>query len=550
MNHLSQPQVVQPGFGLSTEESALLWQQVLTHSINGLVGLVAVRDDTSPHRAIVNFRYLFMNQTALRDTLQNNNPANNPITGQLLTDFFPFIRESKLWQTYIKVVETGEASRVEQSFRIGDREAWVIQSASAFGTDGLLLSYTDTSDLHQTARRLAQQTTLLNGVLNSSPNAIVVFEAIRSPQQAITNFQVTLANRQFETLAGQATVRFTGLMLTDFYPLKPERMVRLCERIDAGQSVEIDEFIPMLNRWFHITLTPLNDGFVATLQDITASKQMHQQLEATVQELHRSNESLEQFAYVASHDLQEPLRKIIAFGDVLSNQFSNELSEPASDLIRRMQGSARRMRSLVQDLLTYSRLSGDTKTFGLVDLNQLIASVAEDLELAILDQKAQLTTGHLPLVWGDASLLRQLFQNLLSNALKFQKAQTDGTKIPPFITVNGYAATEAELPDGFLKTDAFQIGKRFAVISVKDNGIGFDERYLDRIFTIFRRLHGRMHYTGTGTGLAICKKVVDIHGGYITASSQEGHGATFRVYLPLPQSASGGHRHTLKPLPQ
>lgn len=533
MNHLSLNQVIPPGFDLSIEESALLGQQVLTHSINGLVGLEAVRNEDSTDRAIVNFRYLFMNQTALRDTLKNNTDETDTVTGRLLTDFFPSIRDSKLWQTYIKVIETGEASRVEQSFRIDDREVWVIQSASPFGTDGLLLSYTDTSDLHQTARRLARQTTLLNSVLNSSPNAIVVFDAIRNTQQTITNFQVTLANRQFESLTGQTMMRFTGLMLTDFYPLKPDRMVRLCERITSGQTVEVEEYIPILNRWFHVTLTPLNDGFVATLQDITASKQMHQQLEATVQELRRSNESLEQFAYVASHDLQEPLRKIIAFGDVLSNQFSGELSEPASDLVQRMQSSARRMRSLVQDLLTYSRLSGDIRTFGLVDLNQLVALVADDLELTIIDKKAQLIIDTLPSVWGDTSLLRQLFQNLLSNALKFQKTQPDGTKITPLIRVNGYASAQLELPDDLLQTDRSQAPKRFAVISISDNGIGFDERYLDRIFTIFRRLHGRMHYTGTGMGLAICKKVVDIHGGHITASSQEGHGATFRVYLPL-----------------
>ncbi|QIP13228.1 PAS domain-containing protein [Spirosoma aureum] len=533
MNHLSSFNAAPPGFVLSTEEQAFLWQQVLAHSINGLVGLIAVREGSAPDGPIINFQYQFANQTALKDTFPGSQSEKTAIIGRLLTDFFPSVRETKLWQTYLKVIETGEAHRIEQNYKIDDREVWVVQSAAPFGRDGLLLSYTETSDLHQTARRLARQTTLLNGVLNSSPNAIVVFEAVRNAQQAIINFKITLTNRQFDELVGQADMRFTGLLLTNIYPLKPQRMDRLRQMLNTDETIRIEEFVPALGRWFDVTLNHLNDGFVATVQDITTAKQMHQQLEVTVQELHRSNHNLEQFAYVASHDLQEPLRKIVSFGDVLNDQFAHELSESAADLIRRMQTSAGRMRSLVQDLLTFSRLSGNSTTFGLVDLNHLVASVADDLELTIYDRKAQLTINILPAVWGDASLLRQLFQNLLSNALKFQNSTPTGGPIPPRVSIGGYVATESELPAALSQSDVSQAGRRFAVLTVSDNGIGFDERYLDRIFTIFQRLHGRMQYAGTGMGLAICKKVVDIHGGHITAKSQEGNGATFSIFLPM-----------------
>ncbi|MCK8490823.1 ATP-binding protein [Spirosoma sp. RP8] len=530
MTNLSLYQTAPPGFELSTDERAFLWQQVLNHSINGLVGLVAVREGVSPDGPIVNFQYRFANNTALRDTLGNNHEESADITGRLLTDFFPTVRETKLWQTYIKVIETNEAQRVEQTYKVGDHDVWIVQSAAPFGRDGLLLSYSETSDLHHAARRLARQTTLLNGVLNSSPNAIVVFEAVRDDQHNLLNFCIALTNQQFERLISQTPMHFTGLLLTDIYPVKPEWMEQLRHMLDTGDAICFEEYAPSLDRWFNVTLNHLNDGFVATIQDVTEAKQLQQQLEATVQELHRSNHNLEQFAYVASHDLQEPLRKIVSFGDVLNDQFTEELSAAATDLIQRMQVSAGRMRSLVQDLLTFSRLSGDAKTFSPVDLNKLIDLVADDLELTIYDCKAQLTVDPLPMVQGDVALLRQLFQNLLSNALKFQQIDSAGTPIPPQVRISGYVATESDLPATLL--DGPSAEGQFAVLTVADNGIGFDERYLDKIFTIFQQLHGRMQYDGTGMGLAICKKVADIHGGYITASSQEGNGAIFRVFLP------------------
>ncbi|GAB3492861.1 hypothetical protein GCM10027341_07480 [Spirosoma knui] len=514
---------------LTLEEQAQLWQQTLNYSVNGLVGLEAVRDDA---QQIINFRYRFVNQVALRDTIQAKANHTNLIGG-LLTDFFPVIQHSSLWETYINVVETGETHRFEHQYTLDKRDIWIVQSASSFGKDGLLLSYTETSDLHLAARRVSRQTALLNGVLNSSPNAIVVFEAIRDGQSALVDFHISLVNRVFETMTGRDAAFFSATTLMAIYPIGPLRIQRLQHLLDTGEPIHFDEFVAALGRWLDITLTRLNDGFVATIQDITAQRQVQQQLETTVQELHRSNQNLEQFAYVASHDLQEPLRKIVSFGDVLNDQFADGMSESAADLIRRMQRSANRMRSLVQDLLAFSRLSGNTESFGLVDLNHLIASIVDDLEITIQDQRATIRLESLPAIWGDASLLRQLFQNLISNALKFQRPNRIDQSALPQITARGRVAASQELPLCLLNTDSSQAGRRYARIEIQDNGIGFDERYLDRIFTIFQRLHGRMHYTGTGMGLAICKKVIDIHGGHITAVSREGEGATFVLHLPM-----------------
>ncbi|MGF7216415.1 signal transduction histidine kinase [Spirosoma lacussanchae] len=522
------------GFDRSTpDEKADIWQQVLNHSVEGLVGLVAVRSGDSDQGAIVNFRYKFINQIALRDTFRRHPEQLHDITGRLLTDFFPSIRDTALFHTYVQVIETGKPQRVEQHYNVDHRDIWVIQSVAPFGQDGVMLSYSETSDLHQAARRLSRQTNLLNGVLNSSPHGIVVFETIRDGLGQLTGFHITLVNQMFELQTGRTSSYFVGLSLNDIYPIGPGRVEQLKRLLETGQPIHFDEFIPALGRWFNLTLTRLNDGFVATVQDITTEKQVQQQLEETVQELHRSNRNLEQFAYVASHDLQEPLRKIVAFGDVLNSQFASQMSEPASDLIRRMQRSAGRMRSLVQDLLTYARLSGSRDTFGLVDLNQLLASVMDDLEITIQERNTRVDIGMLPAVWGDAALLWQLFQNLMSNALKFQKPGQHLSGPLPHVRVQGRVATDTELPAGLSATDVSQSGRRYAIIEVIDNGIGFDERYLDRIFTIFQRLHGNLHFGGTGVGLAICKKVIDLHGGTITALSREGEGATFVLYLPM-----------------
>ena len=509
-----------------TQEQASLWQQLLQHSVSGLVGFKAERNEEGQ---ICNLRYSFINKVALRDTFSiGQQIEEKELIGRCVTDFFPAIRESGIWRTYINVLETGNAQRLEQKYTLNGRDVWVAQAVAPFGQDGLLLSYSETSELHDTAHRLTHQSALLNEILNSSPNAIAVFEAVRDSAGALIDFRTTVVNRMVEVLSGLPADSFINTRLSQIHLLTPDSFERLTNLLITGESVRFEHFVPGASIWLDVTLTRLNDGFVATLQDITAAKQAQQQLEMAIQNLHRSNQHLEEFAYVASHDLQEPLRKIVAFGDVLQHQYADQLSVSAADLIGRMQKSASRMRTLVHDLLTYARVSNKPDTFGLVDLNHLIASVAEDLEVTILDKKAEIIIETLPTVWGDALLLRQLFQNLLSNGLKFHQPGQS-----PVINIQGHVATTDEYLTYLSATDASQAGRRYALIDVIDNGIGFDERYLDRIFTIFQRLHNFNQFAGTGMGLAICRKVVDIHGGHITAISQPNHGATFRLLLPM-----------------
>lgn len=238
-------------------------------------------------------------------------------------------------------------------------------------------------------------------------------------------------------------------------------------------------------------------------------------------ELARSNRELEDFAFVASHDLQEPLRKIIAFGDRLTSGANERLTPEGRDFVGRMRSAAVRMQELIDDLLAYSRVTTRAQPFEPVALEPVVAEVLADLEMRLEATDARVDVGSLPTIEADRPQMRQLFQNLLSNALKFHRPG-----VAPEISIRG--GIEAAAGDG-----------RRCRLEVADNGIGFEEKYLDRLFKPFHRLHGRDAYEGTGIGLAICKKIADRHGGAITARSSAGEGATFVVTLPVEQPHQG-----------
>jgi light-regulated signal transduction histidine kinase (bacteriophytochrome) len=227
---------------------------------------------------------------------------------------------------------------------------------------------------------------------------------------------------------------------------------------------------------------------------------------------------------VASHDLQEPLRKIQSFGDVLKNQYANELGT-GKDYIDRMQAAAKRMSVLIRDLLNYSRINTRQNKSAPVVLNDIIELLLTDMEVAIRETNARPEVGPLPVIEGDVTQLSQLFQNLLSNALKFRDPNRR-----PLIQVTCQRVTAADLP---VSVQPSRAAAAYYRIDVVDNGIGFDEQYANRIFQVFQRLHSKSQYAGTGIGLAICEKVAANHGGGITARSQPGQGATFSVYFPV-----------------
>lgn len=316
-------------------------------------------------------------------------------------------------------------------------------------------------------------------------------------------------------------------------------------------------------RWFLVRVVAIKDPqgatvcWIVTATDIHDQKTINEQLEARVKartaelqravselhteahererttaelhvmtlELARSNKELEQFAYLASHDLQEPLRKIQSFGDRLKTKHSDHLNEQGREYIERMQNSATRMRRLIDDLLSFSRVVTRPHPFEEVDLGAVVQDVLSDLEDAIHRTGAKIEVGPLPSIRADALQMHQLMQNLLTNAIKFHKPDE-----PPIVAIQ---ATMTEL-EGDAK--AATPTRKAVRIDVIDHGIGFDNVYCNRIFDIFQRLHGRGEYEGTGIGLAVVRKIAERHGGSATATSEPGRGSTFSVVLPICQT--------------
>jgi light-regulated signal transduction histidine kinase (bacteriophytochrome) len=265
-------------------------------------------------------------------------------------------------------------------------------------------------------------------------------------------------------------------------------------------------------RWLDVSPTQINyngaPAYIGIAADITERKRAEQELHKVAKELTRSNRDLEQFAYVASHDLREPLRMITAYLDLLKRRYGNALDDDAREFIDFSVNGALRMQDLINDLLAYSRAGARTVPFEQVSMEWVMDDVLMDLSQAIAANDAEVTYDLLPVVYGAKSQIRQVMMNLISNAIKFRREE------PPKVHIS------ARRVDGQW------------LISVRDNGIGFSQEQADRVFELFQRLHPRQDYAGTGLGLAICKKIVERHGGAIWVESQPEMGSTFYFTLP------------------
>ncbi len=246
------------------------------------------------------------------------------------------------------------------------------------------------------------------------------------------------------------------------------------------------------------------------------TKAAEARLEATMIDLRRSNEELQSFAFVASHDLQEPLRKIRAFSDRVRRRAGDALDDESKDSLRRVEAAADRMQRLILDLLELSRITTKVRPRATIDLGEVIDQVADDLQTR-LEEGGRVVYSPLPTIFADPAQIRQLFQNLIANALKFRR---EG--VSPKVTIEARPRSDGRI-----------------LIEVRDNGVGFEEKYAERIFVVFQRLHGRGEYEGSGIGLAIVRKIVERHGGTIVAEGTPGEGATFRFDLPGGTAATG-----------
>lgn len=363
-------------------------------------------------------------------------------------------------------------------------------------------------------KKLEKEQQLLASVIESSPDYIVI---------ADKNRKIIYLNKAAKKLKGIDKLKNNKYSLTDFNSESYKDIIlneAIPYAIENGywqgstktcnsENVEID---------LSQILTAHKDSknnltFYSTImRDITKLKEIEKDLEKRTEDFRRVNEELKQFAYTASHDLQEPLRMISSYTKLLAKRYKDKLDENANDYIDFAVDGALRMQKLIDSLLYYSRIGNLNKKFKEIDLNESVENAKFNLSLLINESKAKITSDELPKVIADSSQLNQLFQNLISNALKYKYPDVD---------------TEIHI--------SYKSKKDMYIISIKDNGIGIEQKDHERIFQVFQRLHAKNEYSGTGMGLAICKKIVEYHGGEIWVESELGKGSTFYFSIPKVQ---------------
>ncbi len=387
--------------------------------------------------------------------------------------------------------------------------------------DGSLLStHEDITEREQLNARFAAQHMQLDAVMQNMVQGVAMYGADQ---------RLVICNRRYlEMYRLSPEIVKPGVALSDVmmhsasvgnYSEDEARRV-LSERHETRHQTSRRTFKQHLRdgRVIAVVSEPTPDGgTIATCMDVSDSERHAEQMREYTSKLERSNRELQDFAYVASHDLQEPLRKIEAFGDRLVTRYGKDLPDDGRMFLDRMQNAAGRMRRLINDLLDYSRVTTKAKPFTRVALGEVLTGVLSDLQIRIEESGAVIKAEPMPAIDADATQMRQLLQNVLANALKFRKPD-----IKPEIVISCSA------------DDRPRNGRPpHARIEIRDNGIGFDNKYKDQIFTIFQRLHGRLEYEGTGVGLATVRKIVERHGGSIDADGRPGIGATFIIELPM-----------------
>ena len=396
-------------------------------------------------------------------------------------------------------------------------------------TDGVVINFIDISQ----SKRLAS---IVEGIFESSTNGITAKKAIRDENHKIIDFEYLAVNEAAERMFNVKQSSLIGKRLSEIFKETPDEYLQVYSNVvETGISEKLEFYQEKVSdRWYETAIVKMLDGIVTTHIDITDRKknadliaQSFKDLKLTTDklsetnvQLERSNFDLMQFASVASHDLKEPLRKIQAFGNILQSKIKNKLSEGEENYFSKIISASNRMQSLIDDVLTLSKLSNGSSVKEKTDLNKIIKQITEDLEITIREKNAVITSDVLPSIDAVPGQMHQVFQNLISNGLKFSDKESPQINISPQPLAQDQADNLGISPNNFVN------------ILVTDNGIGFEDKYKEKIFGIFQRLHGR-NYEGTGIGLAIARKIIENHGGFIFANGKVNKGARFQIILPL-----------------
>lgn len=505
-----------------TEHSPLFYQ-IVANSQTGVVVFDAVYDETGEFS---DFRFAFINASG---AAMMGQPSEQLIGKSYLT-YFSQAENSGLLSSYRQVLTTGESLRVPEVAYFADGvNGWFDLWISKFN-NSVVVTYTDITAIKQSQLALEAQAFQLRTTLDASISSIFYMTALRNEQGKIVDFLMVMSNKAVLRSNNMTPEQVEGKQLLQVFPGNADNgffdlYVRVTETGQPESSISYYRDDVGLEGWFEVSAVKQDDGIVVTFMNITDQKKTESELQEKNRALHRSNQSLQSFAYIASHDLQAPLRKIQSFGNLLTTQYGLDLNPEASDILHRLNTAAQRMSNLIQDLLMYSRITSQPNELKPVALSKVLTDTISDLDPVIQETTATIQHDTMPIVTGDPVELGQLFQNLLSNALKFRRPG-----VPPVISISCQALTRSELPDVVQLSQS--VASRFYQISVADNGIGFEPQNAERIFQMFQRLHPKHAYEGTGLGLAICQRVIENHSGAITAIGKPDEGAVFKVYLP------------------
>ncbi len=406
---------------------------------------------------------------------------------------------------------------------------WVNSITTPFG-DGFIATSQDITEQKLQHRIIEEQAELFNGVLSSLQNGLTIFRIIRDESGGLADLEYIQIADSVERDTGIKREDMIGRRLRDRIPeiQGTDHWKAISEMVRTGQPQHFETHFTLggYDNYLLNWISPLgSDKLVSVYYIINDLKRAQRELEHTITELRRSNDDLEQFASIASHDLQEPLRKVQSFGNMLEARYAASLGEDGKDLVRRMQGAAGRMRDLVTGLLDFASLSrGKNERAQAVDTQSLIKEIIADLDHTFDRAEGRVElVDDIPHVLGIPGHLRHLFHNLLTNAVKFRQPGK-----PPLVTIRAVPLKDSDAarlapaarPDRYVRLD------------IEDNGIGFDPQYADKIFGLFERLHGVSEYKGTGIGLSICRRVAERHDGAIWAEGRPGAGSTFFLLLP------------------
>jgi signal transduction histidine kinase/CHASE3 domain sensor protein len=504
------------------EFTQMTLRKILDHSLNGIMAFKSIRNHENK---IEDFSWILANTVSITAT----GLASDEFIGKRLLLTMPESRSNGLFDSYCEVVETGVPRQFEHHQLNGKGDKWIHVTVVKL-EDGCIVTFSDITERKLQNSLLEERALLLNeaeGLANmgswkwTEKDNLIWSDGLYN----ILKKQRGAHQPSWNSFLENVDPDDVGLV-SDFVADMPARRTAL--KLDY--RILIDGEVHYLSMNVKAVRHDEDEQpyILGTVVDITERKVYENQLKQYTSELQRSNEDLEQFAYIASHDLQEPLRKIRAFGDRLSTKFHTELDVVGQDYLVRMQSAAARMQLLIEDILAFSKISRNYSAFERLNMRKLMDDVVDDLDAQVRRVQGTVRIGNVPNLNGDRVQVKRLFQNLISNGLKFHKVNEN-----PIVEVNGKTMKGAQVREEFGKPAS---DGEYAYFSVKDNGIGFDEKYREKIFNIFQRLHGRNEYEGTGIGLSICRKIVVNHRGLILTKSKENVWSEFIVILPLNDS--------------